>query len=65
MSLAEKLVALLEGFTRYQIEGLSPFARRQLAAACQRVLTECSRAEQPPKVKTGVLGVLGQGDRAL
>jgi hypothetical protein len=65
MSLAEKITALLEGFTRRQVEELSPFARRQLANACQRVVTECSRAEQPPKVKTGVLGVLGQGDRAL
>jgi hypothetical protein len=28
MSLAEKIAALLEGFTRRQIEGLTPNARR-------------------------------------
>jgi hypothetical protein len=63
MSLAEKITALLEGFGRRQIEGLSPVARRQLAAACQRVLADCNRAEAP-RPKSGVLGVLGQGDRA-
>jgi hypothetical protein len=53
MSLAEKITALLEGFTRYQIEGLTPIARRQLANACQRVLTDCNRVEGPPKPKAG------------
>jgi hypothetical protein len=63
MSLAEKLVALLEGFSRHQIEGLSPIARRQLAAACQRVMQDCNRAEVP-KAKRGVLGALEQGRRS-
>jgi hypothetical protein len=49
MSLAEKITALLEGFSRYQIEGLRPIARRQLANACQRVLQDCNRVDGPPK----------------
>jgi hypothetical protein len=49
MSLAEKITALLEGFTRYQIEGLRPIARRQLANACQRVLQDCNRVDAQPK----------------
>lgn len=49
MSLAEKITALLEGFTRYQIEGLTPIARRQLGNACQRVLADCNRVAGPPK----------------
>jgi len=47
MSLAEKITALLEGFTRYQIEGLTPVARRQLADACQRVSGRLQSRRRP------------------
>jgi hypothetical protein len=66
MSLAAKLTALLEGFTSYQIKGLNPVDRQQLANACERVLRDCIHqdAVDATAPKGGVLASLKRGDRA-
>lgn len=64
MSLAAKLTALLDGFTRHQIKGLSPADRQQLANACERVLRDCIHQDAVDATKSGVLASLKRGDRA-
>jgi hypothetical protein len=61
MTLAAKLTALLEGFTRYQIAGLTRAERQQLANAAERVLLDCRKVDAP---KAGVVAQLNQGDRS-
>jgi hypothetical protein len=61
--LIEKVDALLNGVTRNDIEHLNPAQRRRLAA----VLRHIANLADPPKVeavRSGVLAVLRDGERA-
>jgi hypothetical protein len=66
MSLAAKLTALLEGFTSYQIKGLNPTDRQQLANACERVLRDCIHIDaiKATSPKGGILADLKRGERS-
>ena len=73
MSLSEKIIALLTGFSDFQVRGMTPVQRLLLAAQCRRLLRAADPPVLPPRVPTGamlrrprsgVLALLEDGERS-
>ena len=72
MSLSEKIIALLTGFSEFQVRGMTPVQRLLLAAQCRRLLRAADPPVLPPRVppaamlrrRSGVLALLEDGERS-
>jgi hypothetical protein len=74
MNLASRIVTLMSSLTSFQVRALPPLERMRLAHECRRLLLVSDPPVLPPpaqsdaiprRPRSGVLGALAEGERAL